>query len=105
MGETRNRLATKPNSKASTKPIASSAMSEVSCKSGGIRARINRFPASGSWGDAYNAHPYMKAQQALGPAVIGAIGVVFGDIGTSPLYALGSSLDAAQYIPGEAHKV
>ena len=47
----------------------------------------------------------MKAQQALGPAVIGAIGVVFGDIGTSPLYALGSSLDAAQYIPGEAHKV
>jgi len=47
----------------------------------------------------------MKTQQALGPAVIGAIGVVFGDIGTSPLYALGSSLDAAQYIPGEAHKV
>jgi len=47
----------------------------------------------------------MKAQQALGPAVIGAIGVVFGDIGTSPLYALGSSLDAAQYVPGEAHKV
>jgi KUP system potassium uptake protein len=47
----------------------------------------------------------MKAQQALAPAVIGAIGVVFGDIGTSPLYALGSSLDAAQYVPGEAHKV
>src|SRR3954470_14880695 len=47
----------------------------------------------------------MKAQQALGPAVIGAIGVVFGDIGTSPLYALSSSLDAAQYVPGEAHKV
>jgi KUP system potassium uptake protein len=47
----------------------------------------------------------MKAQQALGPAIVGAIGVVFGDIGTSPLYALGSSLDAAQYVPGEAHKV
>jgi KUP system potassium uptake protein len=47
----------------------------------------------------------MKAQQALGPAVIGAIGVVFGDIGTSPLYALGSSLDAAQYVPGEHAKV
>ena len=47
----------------------------------------------------------MKAQQALGPAVIGAIGVVFGDIGTSPLYALGSSLDAAQYVPGETGKV
>jgi KUP system potassium uptake protein len=47
----------------------------------------------------------MKTQQALGPAVIGAIGVVFGDIGTSPLYALGSSLDAAQYLPGESFKV
>ncbi len=47
----------------------------------------------------------MKAQQALAPAVVGAIGVVFGDIGTSPLYALGSSLDAAQYVPGESFKV
>src|SRR5678815_2898157 len=47
----------------------------------------------------------MKAQQALGPAVIGAIGVVFGDIGTSPLYALGSSLSAAEYLPGESAKV
>ena len=47
----------------------------------------------------------MKAQQALGPAVIGAIGVVFGDIGTSPLYALGSSLTAAEYAPGETAKV
>src|SRR3982750_2074994 len=47
----------------------------------------------------------MKAQQALAPAVVGAIGVVFGDIGTSPLYALSSSLDAAQYVPGEAFKV
>src|SRR6188768_3312895 len=47
----------------------------------------------------------MKAQQALGPAVIGAIGVVFGDIGTSPLYALSSSLTAAEYLPGENGKV
>jgi KUP system potassium uptake protein len=47
----------------------------------------------------------MKTRQALGPAVIGAIGVVFGDIGTSPLYALGSSLDAAHYLPGDAYKV
>jgi len=47
----------------------------------------------------------MKAQQALGPAVIGAIGVVFGDIGTSPLYALSSSLTAAGYLPGESAKV
>ncbi|HEV7608317.1 MAG TPA: KUP/HAK/KT family potassium transporter, partial [Steroidobacteraceae bacterium] len=47
----------------------------------------------------------MKSQQALGPAVIGAIGVVFGDIGTSPLYALGSSLTAAEYLPGESAKV
>src|SRR5262245_48201069 len=47
----------------------------------------------------------MKSQQALGPAMIGAVGVVFGDIGTSPLYALGSSLSATDYVPGEAHKV
>jgi len=44
----------------------------------------------------------MKAQQALGPAFIGAIGVVFGDIGTSPLYAFKESLMAAGYQPGDA---
>jgi KUP system potassium uptake protein len=43
----------------------------------------------------------MKAQQALRPAVIGAIGVVFGDIGTSPLYALKQSLAAVGYQPGD----
>src|SRR5678816_1909708 len=47
----------------------------------------------------------MKAQQALGPAVIGAIGVVFGDIGTSPLYAFGSALASAEFVPGETTKV
>jgi len=47
----------------------------------------------------------MKSQQALGPAVIGAVGVVFGDIGTSPLYALGSSLSSAGFTPGEDFKV
>jgi KUP system potassium uptake protein len=44
----------------------------------------------------------MKSQQALGPAVIGAIGVVFGDIGTSPLYAFKESLGAAGFHPGDA---
>ena len=43
----------------------------------------------------------MKAQQALGPAFIGAIGVVFGDIGTSPLYAFKESLGAAGFQPGD----
>src|SRR5262245_40873870 len=47
----------------------------------------------------------MKSQQALAPAVVGAIGVVFGDIGTSPLYALGSALSSAEYVPGESAKV
>ncbi len=47
----------------------------------------------------------MKAQQALGPAFIGAIGVVFGDIGTSPLYAFKESLGAAGYQPGDAATV
>ena len=43
----------------------------------------------------------MKAQQALGPALIAAIGVVFGDIGTSPLYAFKESLAAAGFQPGD----
>jgi KUP system potassium uptake protein len=43
----------------------------------------------------------MKAQQALGPALVAAIGVVFGDIGTSPLYAFKESLAAAGYQPGD----
>jgi KUP system potassium uptake protein len=47
----------------------------------------------------------MKSQQALAPAVVGAIGVVFGDIGTSPLYAFGSSLSAIEFAPGETVKV
>jgi KUP system potassium uptake protein len=47
----------------------------------------------------------MKAQQALAPALLAAIGVVFGDIGTSPLYAFKESLAAAGYQPGDAHTV
>jgi hypothetical protein len=47
----------------------------------------------------------MKSQQALAPAVLGAVGVVFGDIGTSPLYALGSALTSAEFVPGESFKV
>ncbi len=43
----------------------------------------------------------MKAQQALAPAFLGAIGVVYGDIGTSPLYAFKESLIAAGYQPGD----
>ncbi len=40
MGETRSMLAANPNSNASTNPIANSAMSEVSCNSAGMRARV-----------------------------------------------------------------
>jgi KUP system potassium uptake protein len=47
----------------------------------------------------------MKAQQASGAAIIGAIGVVYGDIGTSPLYAFKESLGAAGYAPGQADVV
>jgi len=44
----------------------------------------------------------MTDRQGLRPAIIGAIGVVFGDIGTSPLYAFKESLGAAGYQPGDA---
>ncbi len=37
----------------------------------------------------------VKAQQVSRAAVIGAMGVVYGDIGTSPLYALEASINAA----------
>ena len=37
----------------------------------------------------------VKAQRVSQAAVLGAMGVVYGDIGTSPLYALQASLDAA----------
>jgi KUP system potassium uptake protein len=47
----------------------------------------------------------VKSNQALAPAVVGAIGVVFGDIGTSPLYALASALGAADFAPGQDAKV
>jgi KUP system potassium uptake protein len=47
----------------------------------------------------------MTAKQALGPALIGAIGVVYGDIGTSPLYAFKESLAAAGFQPGDAATV
>jgi KUP system potassium uptake protein len=43
----------------------------------------------------------MKAQTASGAAFIAAIGVVYGDIGTSPLYAFKESLSAAGYMPGD----
>jgi KUP system potassium uptake protein len=43
----------------------------------------------------------MKSQQALGPAIVGAIGVVYGDIGTSPLYAFKESLAAVGFQPGD----
>ncbi|HEV7986395.1 MAG TPA: KUP/HAK/KT family potassium transporter, partial [Steroidobacteraceae bacterium] len=36
----------------------------------------------------------MKSKQLTRAAVIGAMGVVYGDIGTSPLYALEASLNA-----------
>jgi KUP system potassium uptake protein len=47
----------------------------------------------------------MTSKQTLGPALIGAIGVVYGDIGTSPLYAFKESLGAAGFQPGDASTV
>jgi KUP system potassium uptake protein len=48
-------------------------------------AVIEEVPASGGSGNP--AHPAVTGAGAVGLAV-GALGVVFGDIGTSPLYAL-----------------
>src|ERR1041384_2329295 len=47
----------------------------------------------------------MKASPASGAALVAAIGVVYGDIGTSPLYAFKESLGAAGYTPGDVGTV
>jgi KUP system potassium uptake protein len=41
----------------------------------------------------------VKSQSPKASTVVGALGVVYGDIGTSPLYALESSLKAAGHLP------
>ena len=43
---------------------------------------------------AITGHP-----QRMAPLVIGAIGVVYGDIGTSPLYTLRTAFSGAHSIP------
>ncbi|MES2433761.1 MAG: potassium transporter Kup [Pseudomonadota bacterium] len=42
-------------------------------------------------------HPEHHTPQNMGKLVLGCIGVVYGDIGTSPLYAMRESLHAASY--------
>ena len=41
--------------------------------------------------------PAAAEQPARSAVMIGALGVVFGDIGTSPIYAFRESLKAAHY--------
>ena len=40
----------------------------------------------------------MLRSRLKAPALIGAIGVVYGDIGTSPLYAFGAAIKAARSV-------
>jgi KUP system potassium uptake protein len=47
----------------------------------------------------------MQANKATTPAVIGALGIVYGDIGTSPLYAFRDSLAAATGSAGSAPEI
>jgi KUP system potassium uptake protein len=43
-----------------------------------------------------SAHgPHDQSSKKIGTLILGALGVVFGDIGTSPLYALKVSIEAA----------
>lgn len=50
--------------------------------------------------DAYmNSQPNNKHKSKLGPLVLGAIGVVYGDIGTSPLYTLKSIFSESYSLP------
>ena len=47
----------------------------------------------------------MSDTKKLGPRIIGALGIVYGDIGTSPLYAFKESLHAAGGGPGAANEI
>jgi KUP system potassium uptake protein len=47
----------------------------------------------------------LSAERKLAPAVIGALGIVYGDIGTSPLYAFRESLSAAGGHAGQAPEI
>jgi KUP system potassium uptake protein len=44
------------------------------------------------------ATPHHGPNQALPALIVGAIGVVYGDIGTSPLYALQATLDPRYHL-------
>ncbi len=48
---------------------------------------------------AVSEHPALQHRKGLPLLVLGAIGVVFGDIGTSPLYALKTAFGAEHGIP------
>ena len=41
------------------------------------------------------ARGHLQENQRLAPTIVGALGIVYGDIGTSPLYAFKESLHAA----------
>ena len=51
--------------------------------------------ATTSSADAAVSTPAQAHKSAQGPALLGALGVVFGDIGTSPIYAFRESIGAA----------
>ena len=56
--------------------------------------------ASAQLPDVRDADPvHHGPQEGLGKLALGAIGVVFGDIGTSPLYALKESFVGAHPLP------
>src|SRR6266480_3946672 len=51
--------------------------------------------ASSASSEAANAHGVVHSPASFGALTLGSIGVVYGDIGTSPLYALRESVLAA----------
>jgi hypothetical protein len=54
--------------------------------------------AAGSSGDAppTSTDSHQGRREGFGALALGAIGVVFGDIGTSPIYAMREALDSAR---------
>ena len=52
-----------------------------------------------------NGHGHGRSKESLGALALGALGVVYGDIGTSPLYALKETIAVATGSGGSGHGV
>jgi hypothetical protein len=66
---------------------------------------VSRLRAGGSSTAASTNHPHGPHAASLAVLTVGALGVVYGDIGTSPLYALRECFHGAHGVPATRENV